>query len=123
MYNYCMRNLKVLGISGSSREGSVNSKLLDIAGKALVEKGADFEAFDLRANPIPMYDLEFEMAQGFPASVKALRDKISEADALLISSPEYNAGYTPLLKALSTGVVEKILTPRSITFGKARSLP
>ncbi len=37
-------------------------------------------------------------AQGLPASVADFKNKLSEADAVLISTPEYNFSIPPVLK-------------------------
>jgi len=45
------------------------------------------EIFDLSS--IPLYNDDVR-ALGFPKPVQELRDRIAEADALLIATPEYN---------------------------------
>jgi chromate reductase len=75
---------KLLGISGSLRAGSYNSMLVREA--ARVFSPDEFTFADLR---LPLYDGDLE-AQGMPQSVLALCDQISAADAIVISTPEYN---------------------------------
>src|SRR5215470_8780267 len=53
------------------------------------------EAFDLRG--IPLYDGDVEAA-GFPERVLRFRDRIADADALLIVTPEYNYSMSGVLK-------------------------
>ena len=53
------------------------------------------EPFDLR--DVPLYDRDVE-DRGFPDAVTALRRFIATADALLIATPEYNAGLPAVTK-------------------------
>ena len=92
--------LKVIGIAGSPREASYNRKLLALATKMLLEKGVDADIFDVHEHPIPMFDPNVEAESGIPGIVKTLRAKVAAADAVLVASPEYNAGYTPLVKSI-----------------------
>lgn len=69
-----------------------------VASKILEEKGAAVEGFDFRAQPLPIYDADFEKEKGFPESVLLLKAAVRSADAIVLAGPEYNAGPTPLLK-------------------------
>jgi chromate reductase len=78
--------MKVLGLSGSLRADSHNSRLLRVAAD-LLPPGAELIVFDgLKA--IPPYD-EDDEAAGHQA-VDALRAAMVEADAVLVATPEYN---------------------------------
>ncbi|NJK80296.1 MAG: NAD(P)H-dependent oxidoreductase [Chloroflexaceae bacterium] len=92
--NSVHRAIKVLGISGSLRVGSYNTSLLRAAADLLPE-GMTLELFDLAA--IPLYNADTE-AQGFPPTVRELRERIAAADALLIATPEYNYSIPGVLK-------------------------
>jgi chromate reductase, NAD(P)H dehydrogenase (quinone) len=87
--------IRVLGISGSLRKASLNTQLLRAASKVMPEHGMTLEIFDL--SPLPMYNSDIH-EQGFPASVEELRIRIARADALLITTPEYNGSVTGALK-------------------------
>jgi chromate reductase, NAD(P)H dehydrogenase (quinone) len=87
--------MRVLGISGSLRRDSFNSGLLRAAAD-LLPSGAELEVFDdLKA--IPPYDADDDVEPAPPA-VAALRDAIADADAVLVSTPEYNASIPGVLK-------------------------
>lgn len=86
--------MKLLGISGSLRQGSLNSAVLRAAIE-LAPAGVAIERFDLSS--IPLYNGDVEAA-GFPAGVVAFREAIAQADALLIVTPEYNSGIPGVLK-------------------------
>jgi len=78
--------VKVLGISGSLRQGSYNTSLLRAA-RELAPADMTIELADLA--PIPFYNDDVRQ-QGFPPAVAAFRAAIAAADALLIATPEYN---------------------------------
>ena len=87
--------MRILGISGSLRRGSHNSELLRAAGE-LLPPGVELEWFDgLKA--IPPYD-EDDDVEPAPPAVAALREAIASADAVLFSTPEYNASIPGQLK-------------------------
>src|SRR3954451_4415335 len=87
--------MRILAISGSLRRDSHNTRLLRAAAQVL-PPGAELELFDgLAAVPPFNEDADVEPA---PAAVERLRAAIARADALLISTPEYNASIPGVLK-------------------------
>jgi NAD(P)H-dependent FMN reductase len=78
---------KLIGISGSLRQGSYNSALLRSAA-GLMPEGAELVVETIRG--IPLYDGDVEAAEGIPEKVTALKDAIAAADGLLLVTPEYN---------------------------------
>jgi chromate reductase, NAD(P)H dehydrogenase (quinone) len=88
--------MRVLGISGSLRRDSHNTKLLSAAGEIVERQGGQFEVFEgLKA--IPPYDEDDDLGNG-PAAVVALKEAIADADALLFATPEYNSSIPGVLK-------------------------
>ena len=88
--------MRVLGISGSLRRDSHNTRLLVAAGDIVREHDAEFEVFrDLKT--IPPYDEDDDVGDGPPA-VAGLRRAIGEADAVLFATPEYNSSIPGVLK-------------------------
>lgn len=85
--------IHVLGFSGSLRAGSYNTSLLRVA-QELLPPGMTLEIIDL--STLPMFNQDEE--KPFPQPVVELRQRIEQADALLIASPEYNASITAVLK-------------------------
>lgn len=85
--------IHVLGISGSLRQASYNTALLNAA-VDLMPPGMTLDIFDL--SPLPMFNQDFE--KPFPESVAAFRGQLARADALLIATPEYNSSITAALK-------------------------
>ena len=78
--------LRVVGISGSLRQASLNAHLLRAAAR-LSPPELRIEIGTIRN--IPLYDADVE-AQGMPAAVEALKEAIAGADGLLLVTPEYN---------------------------------
>ena len=83
---------KLLGISGSLRAASYNSMLVREAARVFAPD--DFTFADLR---LPLYDGDLE-ALGMPDQVTLLCDQIRAADAIVISTPEYNKNPSGVLK-------------------------
>ncbi|MEY4429322.1 MAG: hypothetical protein RLZZ182_2011 [Pseudomonadota bacterium] len=88
---------KLLLISGSAREGSLNQRLVQLAGRKAQALGASVTSVDLRALNLPVYDDDLLAREGMPAGALQLRELFASHDGLLLSCPEYNALPTPLL--------------------------
>lgn len=82
----------LLGISGALREGSTNTALLREIGR---HWDGDFELADIR---FPLFDNDLQDREGIPAEVQALADRIAAADAVVLSTPEYNQSLSGVLK-------------------------
>ena len=89
---------RILAFSGSARKESLNPKFLAIAVAAAREAGGDVTLLDLNDYVLPLYHGDLEDASGVPENAKKLIALITQHDALLIASPEYNSMITPLLK-------------------------
>jgi chromate reductase, NAD(P)H dehydrogenase (quinone) len=88
--------MRVLGISGSLRRDSFNTALLRAAAERL-PGGVEFVAFE-RLAEIPAYDADLEEGAETPAAVADLRAEMRAADAVLVSTPEYNSSIPGALK-------------------------
>jgi NAD(P)H-dependent FMN reductase len=93
-----MAEVKVVAFAGSTRKDSYNKKLIGLAADMARQKGAKVTVIDLIDYSMPFYDADLEAKQGLPANAKKLRDLISQNDAIMISSPEYNASIPGILK-------------------------
>jgi chromate reductase len=87
--------MRMLGLSGSLRRDSHNRALLRAAA-AVLPPGAELVEWE-RLAELPAYDEDLD-AEPVPEPVRALREAIADADALLIATPEYNASLPGALK-------------------------
>ena len=90
--------MHILGLSGSLREDSLNSRLLRLAARSLPD-GVALEISSL-VGELPLFDEDLEV-EPLPHAVQRFHAAIRGADALLLASPEYNGSLTgPLKNAL-----------------------
>lgn len=87
--------ITLIGISGSLRRQSFNTALLRAAAE-LMPEGSTLEIADISA--IPLYNGDVESADGIPAVVTQLKDRIAASHGLLLSTPEYNNSIPGVLK-------------------------
>lgn len=92
------KKVKILAFAGSTRKDSFNKKLVRAAAKAAEEAGAEVTVIDLKDFPMPLYDGDEEDASGLPPKALELKKLMRESDGFLIASPEYNSGYSAVLK-------------------------
>jgi chromate reductase, NAD(P)H dehydrogenase (quinone) len=85
----------VLGISGSLRAGSHNTRLLLAAARELPPAALFRELTGLEQ--IPPYNQDLDLGLG-PEPVRELRKALSRAGAILIATPEYNHSIPGQLK-------------------------
>ena len=90
--------IKILALSGSTRAGSLNRLLLDVASSGARSAGANVTSIDLADFPLPFYDADFEAENGLPHEAELLQSLVATHHALLIATPEYNGGYAAVLK-------------------------
>ena len=82
--------LRVLAVAGSLRSGSFNRKLVAVGAEALRRLGVAVDLLDLREVAMPCYDGDLEEQTGLPEGAKAFKQRLAQAQGLLISTPEYN---------------------------------
>jgi chromate reductase len=87
--------MRILAISGSLRAASYNTALLRAAAE-VAPHGVTVEPFE-GLERLPHYSEELDTDTP-PAAVARLRAAIADAGALLIATPEYNAGVPGHLK-------------------------
>ena len=89
--------LNILAFAGSMRTESFNRKALQIAKKIVSDLNANVVELDLKTLDLPLFNEELR-TNGFPESVKKLKDAIASADVLVIATPEYNHSIPGVLK-------------------------
>lgn len=92
------KKVKILAFAGSTRKDSFNKLLVRQAAKGAEDAGAEVTIIDLKDYPMPLYDGDDEALSGLPQKAKELKKLMQESDGFLIASPEYNGGYTSVLK-------------------------
>jgi len=106
----------VLGISGSLRRDSHNTKLLRAAGELFEAEGVEFEIYE-GLKEVPPYDEDDDVGGG-PEAVARLRAAVAGADALFFSTPEYNSSIPGQLKNvvdwLSRPLAENVLRNKPV---------
>ena len=105
-----MSKPKILALAGSTRTGSFNQQLVGVAAEMAQERGAEVTVISLRDFPLPLYDGDFEAAEGIPANADKLYELLTSHDAILIASPEYNSSISALLK----NTIDWISRPREV---------
>ncbi|RIK43335.1 MAG: hypothetical protein DCC55_06075 [Chloroflexi bacterium] len=94
MRNQPDRTLHILGISGSLRQDSYNRALLHAA-QAVAPAAMEIDIYTI--GEIPPFNADVE-AEGDPEPVRAFKESIRRADALLIATPEYQHSIPGVLK-------------------------
>jgi chromate reductase len=90
-----MSAIRILGLSGSLRSGSHNTALLRAAALSL-PSGVELEVYD-GLRDLPPYDADLDVEPEHEA-VAHLREAITGADGVLISTPEFNGSIPGVLK-------------------------
>jgi NAD(P)H-dependent FMN reductase len=90
--------MKLLAFAASNSRASINKSLV-IYASSLVEN-AEVDLIDLNDYEMPIYSSDRENESGIPQLAQDFYDKISQADAVMISFAEHNGSYTAAYKNL-----------------------
>ena len=93
-----------LTICGSLSADSINEVFRRHMSQKLREAGVEVTDLDLRDYDMPIFSLDIEKAGNTPEAAKQLADMFRSYDIVLIISPEYNGGVTPLIVNLVSWV-------------------
>ena len=88
-----MSDMTLVGLCGALRRESSNRKLMHEAARLFGP--ASFDEIDLR---FPLFDADLQEAEGIPDIVRDAAARIKAADAVIVSTPEYNKGIPGVLK-------------------------
>ncbi len=83
------RPVRLLGIGGSTREGSHTLTALKAALRLAEEAGADAVLADVRELNLPVYNDDWSL-DDYPPSLAWLVDEVRAADGLILCSPTYH---------------------------------
>jgi NAD(P)H-dependent FMN reductase len=89
--------VKILAVPGSLSAKSTTHLAVGIIAEAARKAGAEVEVFDLRKNPLPIYDGRSDEST-YPANVHLFKKKMLEADGFILGSPEYHGSISGVLK-------------------------
>ncbi len=100
-------------ISGTNRKGSMTLQVSLLCKKILTEKGEEVKLLDLSDLP---HDFVFTALYGNknPEFEKILEEYIYSSSKLVVLSPEYNGGFSGILKAFIDGWNPKMLKGQKI---------
>lgn len=88
----------IIVFSGSLRDHSINVMLAKSVVNELEREGVASTFLDLRSFNIPLYNGDSEDRNGLPEDLCLIHEQISTARGFIVTSPEYNGFFTPLLK-------------------------
>jgi NAD(P)H-dependent FMN reductase len=89
--------MKILMFAASFRKDSLNKKLIHNAFR-MMPSGHALILKEFNEYVMPLYSGDLEMDSGIPDTAQKFIQDIATADAIVISSPEYNAGIPGTLK-------------------------
>jgi len=85
-------------ISGSPRINSVTRRVALHIKEELLAKGHDADIIDMKDWMIPPVQSVWVSVENTPAEFQPLAERIFNADAYVLVTPEYNGSYSPALK-------------------------
>ncbi|ABA22058.1 NADPH-dependent FMN reductase [Trichormus variabilis ATCC 29413] len=88
--------VKIVGIAGSLRPNSYTQLALRVAAQRLEALGAEVEIIDLREWQLPFCNGGKDYSD-YP-DVQRLRDTVSNADGLILATPEYHGSVSGVIK-------------------------
>jgi chromate reductase len=89
---------KILAFAGSGRKNSYNFSIAKCAAKGADIDGLDVTIIDMSEFDMPIFNEDLEAEIGLPANAKKFKQLLIDCDGFIIASPEYNSGYSALLK-------------------------
>jgi len=90
--------MKILAFAASNSRSSINKSLVTYAASLLED--AEVDLIDLNDYEMPIYSTDRENESGIPQLAHDFYNKISVADAVIISFAEHNGSYTAAYKNL-----------------------
>jgi len=90
--------MKILAFAASNSENSINKRLASYTAHLIAN--AEVELLDINDFEMPIYSIQREVHLGKPKQAQNFYNKITEADAIVISFAEHNGSYTAAYKNL-----------------------
>ena len=94
--------MKILAFAASNSRSSINKSLVTYASSLVsgLDENAQIDLIDLNDYEMPIYSSDRENESGIPQLAHDFYNKISAADAVMISFAEHNGSYTVAYKNL-----------------------
>lgn len=95
--------IKILAFAATNHQNSINKKLVQYALQYLQQEAGDIvdiDLIDLIDYELPLYRQDREDEDGIPSLAADFYNKITQADAIIISFAEHNSSYTAVYKNL-----------------------
>lgn len=90
---------KIVLISGSPRKGSISNRIaLNLVKRLEKEKNLQIDLIDMKESFMPPIQKVWQSKDDVPADYLNLFTKMAEAEGFIIVSPEYNGGYSSVMK-------------------------
>lgn len=89
---------QIIAFAGSNSKASINKELA-IYASTLVE-GVEVKTLDLNDFDLPLYGIDYEVANGIPDNAQAFLDLIKSSDGIVLSLAEHNGAYAAVFKNL-----------------------
>lgn len=88
--------IKILGVSGSMREGSHSARAVNIVLEALADYGAETRLLDLRVADLPIYRPYGEGTE--TDGIRLATEAVNWAEAFVLASPDYHGSMSGAMK-------------------------
>lgn len=106
--------VKIVLMSGSTRQDSVNGAVLETVRHVLAGLPGEHESVSLAVADLPFYEAGLERS-GASDAVRAAQELVAGADALFISTPSYNGDMPGALKNALDWLSRGIGGPSALT--------
>ncbi|MBV9213906.1 MAG: NAD(P)H-dependent oxidoreductase [Actinobacteria bacterium] len=90
--------VRFLVFSASLREGSLNTRLAELAATTIEANDGEVDRASMRDFDCPSYNLDVQEGEGFPPGAEEFRQRLEACDGFVVSAPEYNASMPGVLK-------------------------
>ncbi len=88
----------IIAFAASTSRQSINKSLVTYAAHSLQDM--TYEVLDLNDFAAPLYSIDEENENGIPQNVKAFKEKLEQADGIIVSLAEHNGNFTAAFKSL-----------------------
>ena len=94
------RDVRFLVLGASLGSNSLNNRLAALAASVVEQKGGTADRAVVADFDVPFYDPDIEKEAGPPIGARRFCERLKQADALVVASPEYNASMPASIKNL-----------------------